>query len=445
MSKINDLRTFIKVLEENNEIVYVEKETDWKHEIASVIATSEKKEGPVPYFKNVKGKQFPVCGGILGSMNRIALALECSKEEITDYLGKCLDNPIKPELVQTASCQEVVITGADIDLGYLPIPIHAPKDGGPFITSGVIVSKQIDGDIQNLSFQRMQVKGKDKLSIMINEWRHLKEFYDEAESQGRALPISIVIGADPVIYIGAGLRYDGDETEIAGAIRGEAIKVVKSITSDIKVPATAEIVIEGQILPNIRELEGPLGEFTGHYSEPWSSPTIQVTAITHRKDPVYQTINGASFEHINLGNVLPREPLLKKFTTYVSKGVIDVHIPPYGAGFLALVKVKKKNPGEPKNIALAAMMTYVNIKNVIVVDEDVDIYNPADVMWAMSNRVIPERDIFYVPNSQGHELDLSSDSRGVQTKMAIDATLDDGSKAYERVAYDEVDLKDYGF
>jgi 2,5-furandicarboxylate decarboxylase 1 len=109
-----------------------------------------------------------------------------------------------------------------------------------------------------------------------------------------------------------------------------------------------------------------------------------------------------------------------------------------------LVKIKKKNPGEPKNIALAAMMTYVNIKNVIVVDGDVDIYNPADVMWAMSNRVIPERDIFYVPNSQGHELDLSSDSRGVQTKMAIDATLDDGSKAYERVSYPDVNLKEYG-
>lgn len=444
MNKIVDLRSFLKVLEENNEVAYIEKEVDWKHEIAAVIATLEKKEGPAPYFRNVKDKGFEVCGGMLGSMNRIALALGCEKEEITDFLGKCLENPIKPVEVKEAPCHDVVITGDDIDLSYVPIPIHAPKDGGPFITSGVIVGKEINGPVQNLSFQRMQVKGKDKLSIMINEWRHLKDFYNEAESLGKSLPISIVIGADPVIYIGAGLRYDGDETEIAGAIRGEPIKVVKSITNDIMVPSTAEFVIEGLILPDIREEEGPLGEFTGHYSEPWSSPVIKVTAITHRKNAIYQTINGASFEHINLGNVLPREPLLKKFTTYVSKGVIDVHIPPYGAGFLALVKIKKKNPGEPKNIALAAMMTYVNIKNVIVVDGDVDIYNPADVMWAMSNRVIPERDIFYVPNSQGHELDLSSDSRGVQTKMAIDATLDDGSKAYERVSYPDVNLKEYG-
>ena len=307
----------------------------------------------------------------------------------------------------------------------------------------MIVSKSINGTRQNLSFQRMHVKGKDKISIMINEWRHLKEFYDEAEAQGKPLPISIVIGADPVVYVGAGLRYDGDEMEIAGAIRGRPMDVVKSVTNDIYVPAEAEFVIEGEILPQQRELEGPLGEFTGHYSAPWNSPVIHVTAITHRNEAIYQTINGGSFEHINLGNVLPREPLLKKFATYVSTGVINVHIPPYGSGFLALVQLKKKNPGEPKNVALAAMMTYVNIKNVIVVDEDVDIYNPADVMWAVSNRVVPEKDIFYIPNAQGHELDPCSDERGVQTKMGIDATLSEDSRILERVRYPKVNLQDY--
>ena len=444
MNKINDLRSFLKILEEKNQVAYIDKEVDWNHEIASVIATLEKAGGPAPVFNKVKGKGFRVCGGILGSMDRIALALGCEKGEITDFLGKCLENPIKPVVVEEGPCHDVVLTGEDVDLSLVPIPVHAPKDGGPFITGGVVVSKGLDDGVQNLSFQRMQVKGKDKLSIMINEWRHLKDFYDKAESKGKALPISIVIGGDPVIYIGGGLRYDGDEVEIAGAIRGEGIEVVKSVTNDIMVPATAEFVIEGEIVPELREPEGPLGEFTGHYSEPWNSPTIKVTAITHRKDGIYQTINGASFEHINLGNVLPREPIMKKFASYVSSGVIDVHIPPYGAGFLALVKIKKKNPGEPKNVAMAAMITYVNVKNVIVVDEDVDIYDPADIMWAMSNRVIPERDIFYVPHSQGHELDLSSDSRGVQTKMGVDATLDDESKGFERVSYPIVDLREYG-
>lgn len=440
--EIHDLRSYMEALKEHNLLFTANKEVDWSHEIGSVIATLEP-SGRAGYFPHVKDKEFGVCGNMLGSMDSIAVALGCAKEEITDFLAEKLEKPIKPRVVEKAPCQENVLTGDEVDLGRLPVPIHAPKDGGPIITGGVVVSKELNGTRQNLSFQRMHVKGKNKLSIMINEWRHLKEFYDEAEAQGKALPIAVAIGADPVVYVGAGLRYDGDEMEVAGAIRGRPMDVVKCVTSDIYVPAEAQFIIEGEIQPGQRELEGPLGEFTGHYSAPWDSPVIHVSAITYRNDPIYQTINGASFEHINLGNVLPREPLLKKFTSYVSSGVINVHIPPYGSGFLALVRLKKKNPGEPKNVALAAMMTYVNIKNVIVVDEDVNIYDPADVMWALSNRVIPEKDIFYVNNAQGHELDPCSDERGVQTKMGIDATLSDESRCLERVRYPLVDLKNY--
>ena len=442
MNEIYDLNSYMKALEEHNLLFTARKEVDWNHEVGSVIATLEP-SGRAAYFPQVKDKEFGICGNMLGSMDSIAVALGCAKEEITDFLADKLEHPIKPRVVDKAPCQENVLTGDAIDMNRLPVPIHAPKDGGPIITGGVIVSKELNGTRQNLSFQRMHVKGKDKISIMINEWRHLKEFYNEAEAQGKALPIAVAIGADPVVYVGAGLRYDGDEMEIAGAIRGRPMDVVKCITNDIYVPAEAQFIIEGEILPNQRELEGPLGEFTGHYSAPWNSPIIHVTAITHRNNAIYQTINGASFEHINLGNVLPREPLIKNFTTYVSKGVINVHIPPYGSGFLALVRLKKKNPGEPKNVALAALMSYVNIKNVIVVDEDVDIYEPSDVMWALSNRVVPEKDISFIHNAQGHELDPCSDERGVQTKMIIDATLSDESRCLERVRYPKVNLKDY--
>lgn len=443
MRKITDLRSFLAVLQEYNQLDTIHKEVNWQYELGSVLATLEKQNRGAGLFRNVTNKSFAVCGGVLGSMDRIALALECSKQDINDCLAKCLEQPIPPRIVAEAPCQENILQGENVDLGKLPIPQHAPKDGGPFITGGVVVSKGLHSTRQNLSFQRMQVKGRDTLSIMINEWRHLKEFFDEAEAENRALPIAVVCGADPVIYIAAGLRYDGDETAIAGAMRGEGIEVVKCITSDIYVPANAEFVIEGEIQPHYREDEGPLGEFTGHYSRPWNSPVLKVKAITHRTDAIYQTINGASFEHINLGNVLPREPLLKKFAKYVSSGVINVHIPPYGSGFMAVIQLKKKNPGEPKNVAMAAMITYVNIKNVIVVDEDVDIFNPADIFWAVSNRVVPERDIFYVPNAQGHELDPCSDQRGVQTKMGIDATLSEDSKGLERVRYPQVDLKEY--
>ncbi len=445
MTKINDLRSFMQVLEENGQLVTIHKTVSRELEIGSVLATLESANLGAGYMKHVEGSEFGLVGNMLGSMDRIALALGCEKSAITDFLGNCLDNPILPVEVKNAPCQQNVMMGEDVDLYKLPIPRHAPKDGGPFITGGVIVSRDPEGTTQNLSFQRMHLKGKDKLSIMINEWRHLKDFYDKAEAMGKPLPISVVVGADPVVYVGAGLRYAGDEMEVAGAIRGEAQQVVKSLTSDVRVPATAEFVIEGDILPGEREMEGPLSEFTGHYSTPWLSPVIHVKAITYRDGAIYQTIAGGLFEHVNLGNVLPREPLLKKHTKYVSSGVKAVHIPPYGSGFLALVQMKKKNPGEPKNVAMAAMTAYVNIKNVIVVDEDVDIYNPADVLWALSTRVIPEKDIFYVHNAQGHELDPGSDSRGVQTKMGIDATLafEFSNREYERVTYPKVDLNSY--
>ncbi len=442
-SNIYDLRSFLDLLREQGELETIEKEVDWQYEIGRVIATLDRKGMGAALFNKVKDREFKVVGGVLSSMDRISLALGVPKAEMNDFLGKCLDAPIPPNVVDKAPCQENVITGDDIDLGKIPIPQHAPKDGGPFITGGVIVSRGLHGGAQNLSFQRMHVKEKAKTGIMINEWRHLKDFYDEAENEGKALPISVVCGCDPVHYIAAGLRYGGNEVEISGAIRGKAIDVVKCVSNDLFVPATAEFVIEGRILPQKREEEGPLGEFTGHYSDPWPSPIFEVTAITHRNNAIYQTINGASFEHINIGNVLPREPLLKKFCTHVSSGVIDVHIPPYGSGFLAVIQLRKKNPGEPKNVALAAMMSYVNIKNVIIVDEDVDIYNATDIMWALSNRVIPAQDIFYVPGAQGHELDPCSDNRGVQTKMGIDATLSEDSKGIERVVYPEVDLSKY--
>jgi 2,5-furandicarboxylate decarboxylase 1 len=431
------------VLKANNQLAEINREVDLKHELGNVLANLERKDKGAGYFLSVKGSDIPVVGGVLGSPERIALALDCAKEDIVDCVGAAFNNPLKPIVVEKAPCQENIIMGEEVDLAKLPIPVHAALDAGPFITGGVTVSRDLNGPLQNLSFQRMQVKGKNKLSIMINEWRHLKEFYDAAEKENKSLPIAVVIGVDPVIMIAAGYRYDGDEIELAGALRGAPIEVVKCKTSDVMVPATAEIVIEAEILPGERELEGPLGEFTGHYSEPWNSPVLKVNCITHRHNPIYQTIAGASYEHINLGNVLPREPLLKKFAKYVSKNVTNVHIPPYGGGFLALVALKKSNPGEPKNVALAAMTTYVNIKNVIVVDPDVDIFNPADVMWALSTRVIPESDIFYVPNSQGHELDPCSDQRGVQTKMGIDATLSEKNSEYRRVTYADVDLSKY--
>lgn len=443
MADIHDLRSYLDALREKGQLAEIKKEVDPVHELGSVIATLERKHGPAAYFSKVKGYDIPVTGGLLADHQKIAIALNCSTSEITDKLEAILDNPVEPVSVQNPLCQEVVIQGDKVDMTALPIPTHAPEDGGPFITAGVVVGKDPETGLQNLSFQRMHIKGKDRMGLMINEWRHLRGFLDKAEAAGKPMPIAVAVGVDPVLMIAAGFRYDGDEIQLAGAMRGRPMEVAKCITSDIMVPAHAEFVIEGEVLPGVREEEGPLAEFTGHYGLLWKSPAVRITAITHRKNPIWQTLNGASFEHINLGNTLPREPLLRRMTRYVSTNVTDVHIPPYGSGFLALVQLKKSNEGEPKNVAMAAMTTYVNIKNVIVVDTDVNIHDPSDVLWAFSNRVNPREDIFIVSNSQGHELDPCSDETGVQHKMGIDATLPKNRKELKKAVYPMVDLSDY--
>jgi 2,5-furandicarboxylate decarboxylase 1 len=176
----------------------------------------------------------------------------------------------------------------------------------------------------------------------------------------------------------------------------------------------------------------------------WESPTFEVTAICFRDNPIYQTIVPGWDEHIYIGNVLPREPLLLRFVRHVSQNVTALHIPPYGNGFLAIVQLAKTNPGEPKNAAMAAFTAHVNIAKVIVVDPDVNIYDPADVLWALTNRVDWSRDTFLVPGAQGHEMDPTADMRGVQTKMGIDATYKPERRPYgERVTYPTVNLKSY--
>lgn len=445
MSRIGDFRDFLEILRTHTQLVEMTKEVDLRHELGSVLASLEKRQGEAAIFRSVRGSDIPVAGGILASQSRIALALECEPDEVSAKIEQAMKNPIEPYEVKDAEApvKENIIEGNEVDLNALPIPTHAPKDGGPFITAGVTIGRDIDSGRQNLSFQRMHVKGRNKTGIMINEWRHLRRFLDNAEEKKEPMPIAVAVGVDPAISIAAGLRYDDDEMKAASALRGRAIEVTKAPYSGILVPARAEFIIDGEVPPNVREEEGPLAEFTGHYGSLWESPVFEVKAVCHRNDPVWQTMNGASFEHINLGNVLPREPLLRERVEYVSGNIVDVHIPPYGSGFMAIVSVDKRNPGEPKNIALAAMTAYVNIKNVVVVDPDVDIYDSSDVNWAVTNRVDPKEDIFYVPKAQGHELDPTGNERGVQTKMGIDATLREEKRHLTKVVYPQLDPDKY--
>jgi 2,5-furandicarboxylate decarboxylase 1 len=442
---INDLRTYIAALEAAGQLTPITKPVALTHELADVAATLVRSGGGAPLFQNVTGSDWPIfCSGV-ANQKRAAIALGCAEAEIIDYMERVLDpaNGIAPVRVESAAWQENVQTGDEIDVRQLPIPTHSRGDGGPFITGGVIISKDPLSGRGNLSYNRMLVMGPRSFGFNVNEWRHVRSFMESRADPTAPFPVAIAIGLDPAIMIGAGVRTAADELTIAGAIRGHGVPVCRGVTVDIDIPANAELVIEGLVHPGIRKPEGPLAEFHGYHGELWESPTVEVTAVCHRSDPIFQTIIPGWYEHIYIGNVLPREPLLRQFVRHLHP-TANVHIPPYANGFAAVIQIKRDNPGQPKNLAMAAMTAHINIRNVIVVDEDINIYDPADVLWALTNRVDWRQDVFQVANAQGHEMDPVANARGVGTKLGIDATYKRERREYgERVSYPTVNLADY--
>jgi 2,5-furandicarboxylate decarboxylase 1 len=446
MSEIHDLRSYIQVLESHGQLTRVRQEVDLEFEMANVAATMARQAGGAVLFEKVRGAEWPIFTNAIVNQQSAALALGCAIQDVIPTMGHALDpqNAIPPRRVEDAAWKANVLTGDGIDLRQLSLPVHAAHDGGPFITGGVTVTRDRISGRGNLSYNRMQVLGPKTFGFNVNEWRHVGQFYKGQEAKGEALPVAIAIGLDPALMIAAGARYDDDELRIAGAIRGQGIPVCQGVTVDIDIPAEAEIVIEGYLPPLERQEEGPLAEFHGYYGELWKSPVFEVTAVCYRDAPIFQTIIPGWAEHIFLGNVLPREPLLLRFVRHVSPKTRALHIPPYTNGFSAVIQLDKSNPGEPKNAALAAFAAHINIKQVIVVDSDVDIYDPSDVLWALTNRVDWSRDVFMVPGAQGHEMDPTADTRGVHTKIGIDATYKPERRDYgERVRYPRVDLAPY--
>lgn len=449
MTEIFDLRSYLAALEGCGQLARIRRPVGLVHELADVAAALERSGGPAPLFEQPQAAgvlAWPIFSSAVAHPDRVALALGCERAEVVNVMGRALEpaNGIAPAEVADAPWKKNVLRGDQVDIRRLPIPTHAELDGGPFITGGVVVTRDPSNPLRgNLSYNRMQVLGPRTFGMNINEWRDVRGFLNQAEAKGQGLPVAVVIGVDPALLIAGGCKYDGDELAIAGAIRGHPIPVTPGLTQNLRLPVDAEIVIEGFIPPHVLRGEGPLAEFHGYYGEVWQSPTLEVTSIAWRDDPIFQTIIPGWAEHIYIGNVLPREPLLLRFVRHASKNVTGLHIPPYNNGFMAVVQIQKSNPGEPRNVALAAFTAHVNIRVCVVVDPDVDIYDPADVLWAMVNRVDWGRDTFAVPGAQGHEMDPANDARGVGTKLGVDAT-DKGRREYlGRVRYRPVDLNQY--
>jgi 2,5-furandicarboxylate decarboxylase 1 len=443
---IRDLRSFIKALEERSELKRVRRQVNSKLELAAVVRKSELTDGPALLFEKVNHSKIPVVSGLLSNNRRAAIALEVEEERLLSRISEAVANPVKTRLVENGPVKQN-LHKSNIDLlKMFPIPIHSEKDAGPYISAGVVVSRDPSSKRLNLSYNRMQVKGPGKLGIKISRWRDISYFYEKAEKSGRALEIAVCIGVDPAIEIAAAAKVPFDEYELASSLRGRPVELVNCETVDLQVPATAEIVIEGRILPEVREKESPFAEYLGYYSTVQENPIVEVIAVTHRNDPIYRTIVGASMEHVVLGNVLPREPMLYEYVKHVVPTVSKVKLTPQSGGHHAIISIEQKNEGEARNAILAALTSHINIKHVVVVDKDIDIDDVRDVEWAIATRFQGDQDIIVIPGAMGIASDPSS-RKGVTAKVGIDATkpLNASPEDFERVRYrvDEIRLKDY--
>jgi 2,5-furandicarboxylate decarboxylase 1 len=379
---------------------------------------------PVLRFDNVEDYPFPVVTNVFATRRRYALAFGTTEDKLIPEWASRGDRVIEPKAVDNAPVHEVVYKGADVDLARIPIKKHFERDAGRYITNGIVIANDPETGVRNASFHRMQVKGRTRLGTSLHSRRHLWDYVKRAEELGRDIPIAVVIGAHP-IFTFAGLwkgPLTTDEYAVAGGLRGAPMEIARAKTVPVDVPADAEIVLEGHILRTIREPEGPFAEFTGYHSERSTEQVIEVTAITHRKGAIYQDIvGGMSDEHCSLLAVPQEARLLKALRSHFSN-VTAVSYPKSGTCRLhAYIAMRNPTVGQQKNAAMIAFAEDLSLKLVVIVDDDVDIFNDQDVFWAMATRMQADEDIDIIRNAFGAILDPSNHA-GRTAKMIIDAT-----------------------
>jgi 2,5-furandicarboxylate decarboxylase 1 len=395
-----------------------------RFELAAVAKYLEGRQAVL--FPKPGGHNVPVVSGIVAARSWIAEAMAVGEAELLPRFEAAALNPIPCRRVDWAPVQEIV--HETVDLAHLlPLPTHNELDSGPYITAGLVITRNPETGAQNVAILRCQLTGPDRLGVLVLP-RQTHHFLSMAEGKGQKLPVAIVIGVDPLTLLAsqAIAPLDQDELEIAGALHGAPLPVIKCLGSDIFVPAEAEFVLEGNFLAGVREPEGPFGEFPQYYGSRDLRPVIQVDRVTQRRDPIFHTINGGGLEHLLLG-AIPREATLLAHLRRLFPSVKDVHLPPGGTcRYHLYVQMRKAYEGEAKNVILGAFAGHYDVKHVIVVDEDVNIHDPQEVEWAVATRVQADRDIVIVPGAHGSRLDPSADN-GVGAKMGIDATIPLGS------------------
>ena len=452
--KYSDLREFMAFLEQRGELVRIKHEVDPNLEMTEISDRTLRAKGPALLFENPKGYDTPVLCNLFGTPDRVAMGMGQENVSALRDVGtllaflkepeppkglrdlwekrhdfkQVLNMPVKQ--IKNPLCQEVVIEGDDVDLDKLPIQTCWPGDKAPLVTWALAVTRGPEKERQNLGIYRMQKIGKNKL---IMRWlAHRGGALDYREFQkrfpGKPYPVAIALGADPATTLGAVTPVPDTLSEyaFAGLLRGEKTQVAKCLGNDLQVPATAEFILEGFLHPGEEAEEGPFGDHTGYYNEVESFPVFTIDRITHRKDPIYHsTYTGRPPDEPAVLGVALNEvfvPILQK----QFPEIVDFYLPPEGCSYrMAIVSMKKQYPGHAKRVMMGVwsfLRQFMYTKFVIVTDDDIDVRNWEDVVWAMTTRMDPVRDTMMVENTPIDYLDFASPVSGLGSKMGMDAT-----------------------
>lgn len=442
-----DLNKCLKLLEEKGRLIRVKSEVNLKHELAGVASKLEGNE--VVVFENIKGYDTPLVMGLFWNRENLGLIYDCSSKQLPFKISdaiKGIDNIENPfEYVEDAPAQEVV--NLESDIYEIPVPTLALEDGGPYFANSVVIAKDPDTGVRNTSVHRLMVTGKNRMGILMDYGRHLRDYYERAEAKGKSLEITINCGVSPSIYIAAitpssAVAIDKDELAVAAVLDNQAVKLCKGKTVNVEGIAEAQYIIEAEILPYTRETEGPFGEVTGYYALQEDRWVVHVKAITRRIKPIACNLLPRKEVWNSVG--LTAEANIFQSVSKQMPGLKDVYLSHGGSGFYyAVIQIDPPKNGMAKNAILSTFAAFPPLQMVTAVNSDVDIYDSDDVFRAMSTRCRFDEDIIHIPKCFGHELNPATDN-GIGAKIGFDCTHPiPKPKAFDRVKFMDVDLKDY--
>jgi 2,5-furandicarboxylate decarboxylase 1 len=437
-----DLRSFVDAYERAfpGEVVHVAEPISTDFDVMALVLEYERRRRfPILLLEQVRGSDIPIICNVVASRRALAFALGVPEAGLALEYARRIKDPIKPVVVADPPFRQRVLTGPDLDLARLPIPTYFPGDAGRYLTAGLLVARDPETGVETEGYHRFQVKGRDRLGVSLHSRRRMFEYQRRAEALKQPLPCAIALGVHPLVSMGS-LAYpppDVGKFEVVGGLFGEPLEVAPCATIDLQVPAAAEIVIEGQILPGVREPEGPFGEFTGYFSRRSTEHVFVATAIAMRERPWFQSIgSGRAGDHITtLG--LVREAEIHNAVSRVIPNVTGVHVPLSGtSSFTAYVAIKQSRPGEAKHVIPIVLGVDHYLKLVVVVDDDIDVFDESDVLWAIATRMQADRDLVTIAGSLGAMLDPSADDRGITAKLGIDATRPFGEPFANKLVMD---------